>query len=292
MGKYNKVYNNDVEFLKRMEIFKNNMVLAAEWSHQGSARYGATEFADMTPEEFAEMYLMPNLPEHVQGELLEVPEVTAAASLDWRTKGAVTPVKNQGQCGSCWAFSATETIESYFALSGNALTSLSMEQVVDCDTTDQGCNGGLPSNAYNYVNSAGGLDSYADYPYTAGSGQSGQCSMSGAQIATVPGQNDANTISGEQGLYQQASSGGPVSVCVDATTWQQYQGGVISSCTSNIDHCVQLTGYAQYGQQGAYWIVRNSWNTSWGENGFIWVEIGQDLCAIGDEATIVPVQAG
>jgi len=162
-----------------------------------------------------------------------------------------------------------------------------MEQIVDCDTAgeDQGCEGGFPTGAYQYVQSAGGIDSYASYPYTAGEGQAGQCQFSQQNVVT----NVASyqTISGETGLYQQASTAGPVSVCVDASSWSGYSGGILTQCGNNVDHCVQLTGYMNYGQSGSYWVVRNSWGTDWGENGFIWIQIGQDLCSIGDYATVV-----
>jgi len=210
---------------------------------------------------------------------------------DWNSCGVITPVYNQGQCGSCWAFSATETIESYFALGGGSLTGLSMEQIVDCDTAgeDQGCNGGFPSGAYQYVESAGGLDPLSDYPYTAGEGESGSCQFNKGEVAATV--SSYASVTGEPGLYSQtsSSSGGPVSVCVDASSWQNYQGGVLTQCTNNVDHCVQATGYGQYGAAfgTSYWNVRNSWGTDWGENGYIWVGIGQDLCSIGDYATVV-----
>jgi len=167
------------------------------------------------------------------------------------------------------------------------LTQLSMEQIVDCDTSgqDQGCNGGFPSGAYSYVQSAGGIDSYQSYPYTAEGGQSGQCQFAASSVVT----NVANSqsISGETGMYQQLSTAGPLSVCVDASSWQNYQGGVLTQCTNNVDHCVQATGYNSYGQSGAYWNVRNSWGGDWGEQGYIWIAIGQDLCSIGDYVTVV-----
>jgi len=95
----------------------------------------------------------------------------------------------------------------------------------------------------------------------------------------------------EQSLYAQLSvpNGGPVSVCVDASTWQNYQGGVLTSCSDQIDHCVQLTGYYNWGQGNAYWNVRNSWGADWGENGYIWIAVGQDLCGIADYPTVVSV---
>jgi len=195
----------------------------------------------------------------------------------------VTPVKDQGQCGSCWAFSATETIESYWALAGNTLVGLSEEQIVDCDTNDGGCNGGNTQTAYQYVYSAGGMDTESAYPYNGG-GSSCNFDASGV-VAKI--QNQGSSIDGEDGIYSQTSTAGPVSVCVAASTWQNYQGGILTSCDTQVDHCVQLTGYYNYGQSNAYWNVRNSWGADWGESGYIWVAIGQDLCQIGDDATIV-----
>jgi cysteine peptidase B len=266
------------------------------------ATFGVTKFSDLTEEEHKKFYRMantdfsqfPKFPTKTQFNASR-PQLSCSpdpTNYDWFAdcSGSCTPVYNQGQCGSCWAFSATETIESYYALdTQNSIVQLSMEQIVDCDTAgqDQGCNGGFPTGAYQYVQSAGGLDSYANYPYTAEGGNSGTCQSSSYKpVATV---SSYSSINGETGLYQQLSSasGGPVSVCVDASAWSSYTGGILTQCTDNVDHCVQATGYANYGQSGSYWIVRNSWGTDWGEQGFIWVEIGQDLCAIGDYATVV-----
>jgi C1A family cysteine protease len=268
------------------------------------ARFGENKFSDIPKEEFARMYLNAQIPakfEAPAAKNFSVPrkahDMFASGRLsdpdptnyDWGTAGVITPVYNQGQCGSCWAFSATETIESYFAIGGGQLTQLSMEQIVDCDTAgqDQGCGGGFPTGAYQYVQGAGGIDSYANYPYTAGGGNSGSCQFPQGQV--VCNVANYNSLNGETGEYQQLSSasGGPVSVCVDASSWQNYNGGVLTSCTNNVDHCVQLTGYYNYNSDNAYWNVRNSWGADWGENGYIWIQIGQDLCSIGDYATIV-----
>jgi C1A family cysteine protease len=261
------------------------------------ATFGVTKFSDLSKEEFAKFYLMPNFQDKVPENMPPVktkfpmnkvgvtPDPT---NFDWSTTQYVTPIRNQGQCGSCWAFSAVETISSYFALATNqAAELLSVEQIVDCDTAgqDQGCNGGFPTGAYQYVQSAGGIETEQAYPYTAEGGQSGSCNFAQSSVvATVTG---SSSINGETGIYQQLSTGGPVSVCVDASQWSSYTGGVLTSCTNNVDHCVQATGYANYNSGNAYWIVRNSWGTDWGENGFIWIQIGQDLCSIGDYATIV-----
>jgi C1A family cysteine protease len=299
--KYGKSYADANEFQHRFRIFTENMKKAEQLNKLNPrAKFGITKFSDLSESEFATTYLMNFDTENyvrppVKTDFTGKPNARGCnpdpTNYDWNSCGVITPVYNQGQCGSCWAFSATETIESYFALAGNQLTQLAMEQIVDCDTQgqDQGCNGGFPSGAYQYVESAGGIEPLSDYPYTAENGESGSCNFqSNEVVATVTGYS---TIDGETGLYQQtsSSSGGPVSVCVDASSWQNYNGGVLTSCGSDVDHCVQLTGYANYGESGAYWIVRNSWGSDWGENGYIWIEIGQDLCSIGDYATVVAV---
>jgi len=294
--KYNKVYTSD-DFHYRFQVFWDNLERAREYQAQNPfARFGATQFSDMTPEEFKKFYLMDfdtqkferTRPAYKREFGAPLPEATQGGTFDWNSKGVVTPVYNQGQCGSCWAFSATETIESYFALAGGQLTQLSMQQIVSCDTTDHGCEGGFPSDAYQYVQSAGGIDSYSSYPYESGEGADPSCAFNSGNVVTTVA--NSNSIDGEQGLYQQLSSGGPVSVCVDASSWQSYEGGVLTSCGNNVDHCVQATGYTNYSPSyngESAWNVRNSWGTSWGQNGYIYVATGQDLCSIGDYATIV-----
>jgi len=301
--KFNRNYENPGEEAKRFDFFKQNLAKNEILSKANPrATFGINNFSDLSEDEFAVSYLMPDLKDQLHlyskppskdfskpGTPNALKCSPSAKNFDWFSCGACTPIYNQGQCGSCWAFSATETIESYFALGGGKLTGLSMEQIVDCDThgEDQGCNGGFPTGAYQYVESAGGLDTLASYPYTAGEGEAGNCSVKKADIAATV--TSYQSIDGESGLYSQTStsSGGPVSVCVDASSWQSYSGGVLSTCGTSVDHCVQLTGYANYGSSGAYWIVRNSWGASWGEKGFIWIEIGKNLCEIGSYATVV-----
>jgi len=292
---YGRRYNSIDETEYRFGIFRDNMKKAAHYqSINPKATFGVNKFADLSADEFAAMYLMSVDPATYQAPppkdfSKSSPNVKDCdpnpTSFDW-TDCACTGIYNQGACGDCWAFSATETIESYYILAGNPVTNLGMEQIVDCDTMDSGCDGGWPYQAFEYVQEAGGIETLGDYPYTAGGGVSGQCQFNSADaVATVTGWN---SISGETGLYQQtsSSSGGPVSVCVDASSWQTYTGGILTQCGNEVDHAVQLVGYQNYGQSGAYWIVRNSWGPDWGISGFIWLEIGQDLCSIGDYATV------
>jgi C1A family cysteine protease len=287
---YGKIYASAVEFESRFQIFKENIARAQELSSRDPhAQYGVTKFMDLTPEEFKNTILMktpiPSGRAHKNvfaGDLAPIPEGT---TFDWRNKGGVvTPVYNQGQCGSCWAFSITENIESQWALAGNALTSLSMQQVVSCDTNDDGCGGGDPPTAYQYVMEAG-LESYNAYPYQSGEGESGSCQYNqGAVVAHI---QSYTTIGSEQQAQSYLTQNGPLSVCVDAESWQYYTGGIItteSNCGTSLDHCVMITGYGV--ESGVnYWWVRNSWGTDWGQAGYLQVESGADVCGIAQEIT-------
>ena len=205
-----------------------------------------------------------------------------------------TPVKDQMQCGSCWAFSATETIESAWARAGNALTVFSPQQIVSCDKTDSGCNGGLPTNAFDYVKGAGGMCANTAYPYTSGTGNTGTCKSPLPALVggTVSKWAYSSTIcqgftacvedSSAQAAALQAN--GPVSVALDASAWSSYTGGVMTSasCSSSprkMDHAVQLVGY-NADAATPYWIVRNSWAASWGEQGYIYLAMGANTCGL------------
>jgi len=236
------------------------------------------------------------------GEITDEMRSAAPASLDWTTQGATTPVKDQGQCGSCWAYSATEGIESGLFMATKNLIQLAEQQIVSCDKTDGGCNGGDLPSAFDYVESAGGIDLQSDYPDTSGTTeQTGSCKWNGQKAAVVTGYKyavspcDGGSCSGqdENGLMASLAANGPLSVCVNAQSWNGYYGGVMDGCSgaySDLDHCVQLVGYDNSGSQ-PYWKVRNSWGTSWGENGYIRLAMGSNNCGIADEAMYVQATA-
>jgi len=286
--KYGKSYS-DIEFGQRFKVFQDNLQIAAALQARevGTAHYGVTKFMDLTPEEFSSNYLMPkelfvnHKPDPKKVKLPYKKDIQLPTSFDWRDKGAITPVYDQGQCGSCWAFSATETIESYHILAGGSMVGLSQQQIVDCDTTSYGCNGGWTEHAFNYIEKAGGQDTLASYPYTA---QDGTCKANPSNFAAkikswayVTQNDDENAMA--QSLVQT----GPAAICVDASSWQFYNGGVITSCGQQVDHCVQLTGYSVQSGVNA-WNVRNSWGTDWGLKGYLYVaRNGQDVCAIGSD---------
>jgi len=283
MQDHSKQYDSDEEFLHRFAIFRDNMKKIEQLNADSDgAIYGITQFSDLTPHEFKTLYLMTRLPVNNVSDYWTPPNVQAPASFDWRTKGGVTPVKNQGQCGSCWAFSATENIESVYQIGGHPIPSLSPQQVVDCDKDCYGCGGGWPYKAFNYVTKTGGQDTEASYPYT---GRDGTCKFKPGSVgAKIKGYH---TISRDEHQIQTGlSTTAPFSVCVDASQWSHYKGGVMRStqCGRGIDHCVQLVGYDSSANP-PYWIVRNSWGTGWGISGYIYLEMWKDTCAMAESVT-------
>lgn len=285
MKDYSKSYETREEFSKRLGIFSDNLDKVAEDNRKhilagGEAVFGITKFSDLTTEEFKKFYLgyVPSTTNKVR----VTPNVTDVANdIDWKSKGAVTAVKDQGRCGSCWAFSAVAAIESYAKLNGGySLEKLSAQQVNSCDKRDGGCNGGNTETAYQYVKGAGGIETERDYPYTSGGGSTGSCKFNSGKVAVkISGYHSYSR--GESNL-EKALNEGPASVCLAASSWQSYRGGILSRCDNNVDHCVQTTGYT-----GEYWSIRNSWGTGWGESGYLRLKRGSDLCKVSDDATSV-----
>jgi len=280
ISEHGKNYHSDHEFLYRFTVFQQNMKEAEEMNAKSDgAIYGATQFSDLTHEEFKNTYLMNNLPPKMEGEYLEIPKnLTAPTKFDWRSSGAVSAIKNQGQCGSCWAFSATENIESVWKISGHPLPNLSPQQIVDCDKTCFGCQGGWPTRAFDYVAKAGGQDSEQSYPYT---GRAGTCHMKQPVVAKI--KSFKSIPKNEQQIRDSLATTSPFSICVDASKWSQYRGGVMTNtqCGQKTDHAVQLVGYDTTGAQ-PYWLVRNSWGTGWGESGYIRLLMYKNTCAMAD----------
>jgi C1A family cysteine protease len=281
---FNRTYASKSDYAYRQSVFAENLVKINKQNEEhlllhGTAVFGITRFADLTTEEFKSRYLT-SRPPVVDDKERVVLDVPRAKAVDWRSQGVLTPTKDQGQCGSCWAFSATAAIESFAKIAGKPLTVLAPQQIVSCDKVDGGCQGGWPHNAYDYVKGAGGMETENAYPYTSGrTGQTGNCQFDRSKIAyTLTGYT--SVAQGESHL-ESALNVGPVSVCVDANNWSSYRGGILSSCGRSVDHCVQAVAYT-----ADYWVIRNSWGSGWGEDGgFMRIKRGSDLCLISDYVT-------
>jgi C1A family cysteine protease len=238
---------------------------------------GVNQFTDLTPEEFKSMYINGGLKTTVGGTSCGSYSSSASgapASIDWRTKGAVTSVKDQGQCGSCWTFSSTGAVEGAWAIAKGQLIDFSEEQLVECAGIkygSMGCNGGQMSGAFNYIIDNGQC-SAASYPYTSGTGQSGSCKSCSA-VAHLT--SCSNVKPNDQISLKCAVAKQPVSVAISADTklFQSYSGGVITSstCYTSLDHGVLVVGYGT--ENGIdYWLVKNSWGASWGVEGYVKIQ--------------------
>ena len=278
---FGKSYGTKAEFSFRLDQFKKTMAKMAE--HQANAAHGSTvglnEFSDWTEAEYKRL-----LGYKGQAELKGEAEVLDTSNLEdevnWVTKGAVTPVKNQGQCGSCWAFSTTGSVEGAMFLSTGKLQSFSEQQLVDCSKNgNMGCNGGLMDYAFQYIEKSP-LELEGDYAYTARDGSCKYVKSKG--VGKVKSYKDVSQdTSGKQ--LQASVAKGPTSVAIEADqfVFQGYTGGVITSgCGTRLDHGVLAVGYGtEKGQD--YILVKNSWGPSWGANGY--VKIAPDQCGVTNQ---------
>jgi len=300
MQKHEKMYTAE-EFQNRFNIFKNNMDYVQKWNAEGSDTIlGLNIMADLTNEEYRKIYLgtkidasarLSSTLKHSQQPQSSVSS-DYNSTVDWRTKGVVTPIKNQGSCGSCWSFSTTGSVEAAHALATGNLVSLSEQNLVDCSDSygNQGCNGGLMDQAFQYIIATKGIDTEASYPYT---GKDGTCqykaSNSGATISSYK-----DIIAGNETDLADAALKQPISVAIDASelSFQLYHDGVYYSylCSStNLDHGVLVVGFGLYDgilEKKNYWIVKNSWGPSWGQEGFIYMSKDRNNnCGIATSAS-------
>ncbi|KAL3538853.1 hypothetical protein ACH5RR_002219 [Cinchona calisaya] len=279
--KHGKNYNALDEKEKRFEIFKDNLRFINQHNDQKNLPYklGLNKFADLTNEEYRAKFVGGRMDR--TNRLMkrrthdryafqagdDLPE-----SVDWRAKGAVAPVKDQGQCGSCWAFSTIGAVEGINQIVTGELVPLSEQELVDCDTSyNQGCNGGLMDYAFDFIVKNGGIDSEEDYPYHARNGTCDQYRKN-ARVVSIDSYEDVRE--NDEKSLRKAVANQPVSVAIEAggRAFQLYNSGVFTGhCGTQLDHGVVAVGYGS--ENGVdYWIVRNSWGSGWGENGYIKLE--------------------
>uniref|UniRef100_A0A7N0TPA8 Uncharacterized protein n=1 Tax=Kalanchoe fedtschenkoi TaxID=63787 RepID=A0A7N0TPA8_KALFE len=284
MAREGRVYVDEAEKEERFKIFKANAEYIDAFNRAGGSSYslGINKFADMTSQEFRALngYRRPR--SSAETTPFKYENVTdVRSSVDWRKKGAVTPVKNQGRCGCCWAFSAVATIEGITKLKIGELISLSEQEL------DHGCRGGYMENAFHFIKRNGGLTTEAQYPYR---GKDGCCRAANkSSAAEITGYE--NVPANDENALMKAVANQPVSVVIDAggRDFQFYSSGVFAGrCGTRQNHGVTAVGYG-VADEGEYWLVKNSWGESWGEEGYIRMRRGvvaaEGLCGIAARAS-------
>jgi len=269
MVKFKPEYQGEEMIQLRRKIYDENIEIIGKHNAENKGwKMGVGPFTDLTNEEFKERFHPFQINKNRKVE--HIPDTDLADSVDWRTEGAVTHVKNQGQCGSCWSFSTTGAIEGAWKIAGNDLISLSEQQLVDCATSygNNGCKGGLMDNAFKYVINNGGLDLEDDYSYEAADGF---CDHGKEAKKHAPIKDYSDVQPRSESQFKAALQKGPVSVAIEADQYgfQHYKSGVFKgTCGTRLDHGVLAVGYGTDNGDG-YYIIKNSWGPDWGDQGYI-----------------------
>jgi C1A family cysteine protease len=284
----------DEEATALMAWESNDEIIRSTNAKNLSYTLGHNEFSDLTWEQFHRFHMselfLNTPPKNMMRVHLPNPDVKLDDAVDWVAKGAVTPVKNQGRCGSCWAFSTTGSTEGAYQIASGKLVSLSEQDLVSCDHNgDMGCQGGLMDHAFEWI-AQNGIAAEADYPYTSGTGTAAACdaTKSAKPVVTMTGHKDVPQ--GDENALQSAVAMGPVSIAIEAdkSVFQLYKSGVLDNpaCGTKLDHGVLVVGYGTDTTVSKdYWKVKNSWGETWGEQGYIRMVRGKNQCGIADSAS-------
>jgi len=289
---HGKVYRNEAEHAHRMRAFSENLDKIAKHNKEaaeGKHTYtlGVNKFADLTEEEWRESLTLNVVKEGKPKHFMKSNVVAIPDAVDWRDEGIVTPVKDQKQCGSCWAFSTTGSMEGALAKASGELVSLSEQNLVDCDNVDAGCNGGLMENAFAWIIKNGGINTEDDYPYE---GRDRSCRFDEDKPTYTISDFVEINEKDEDDLTEKLATVGPVSVAIDAGkfSFQLYHEGVYyePSCSSTrLNHGVTAVGYGTLDGDDFY-HVKNSWGSGWGDGGYIKMARGRsNNCGIATDAS-------
>ena len=300
--KYKKKYNSINEFLARYEVFRRNVMQIFQ-EENGSYNQGITKFSDLTPQEFSKIYLNLNYNAlavaNFNPYIVKIKNV-APDSWDWREKGYVSPVKDQSSCGSCWAFSTVANLEGLYFKEKGEMKTFSEQMLVDCDTYDSGCNGGLMENTFDWLKENGGIMTDTDYPYV---GRKQKCASDPTKYVDmkITGYTKLGSSTStwspvdEDEIKEFLYETGPLAVALNANPLQTYSSGILdktsSQCpVSGINHAVTMVGYGSDIPSGKdYWIVKNSWGENWGESGYFRIRRGTGCCGINCYITTAQV---
>jgi len=284
---YGRTYATAAEHSRRQGLFEANLAAATKHNADSSKTWkeGVNHMSDWSEAEFGRLLgynKALGYSQHVEGPPVD-PSLTGddlPTAIDWRDHDIVTAVKNQGGCGSCWTFGATETLESHWAKKTGALNVLSEQQILDCTPNPDecggtgGCAGGTAELAYNKLTATGQTSEWL-YPYTSIHGKNYNCSWNPVAAPPIAKPTGYKKIAANQYLPLMTVIGtvGPVSISVEASHWSRYEEGLFDGCNQtnpDIDHAVQLVGYGTEPTSGKdYWLVRNSWSPQWGDAGYI-----------------------
>jgi KDEL-tailed cysteine endopeptidase len=298
--KFEKKYATISELHERFDVFKSNVHYILEHNSDATQNFtmGINQFTDLTAKEFKESYVHSSIPLGSYGCKPYISSTTSGTSIDWRTKNVVNAVRDQGQCGSCWAFATTANAESVWAISKGQLLDLSEQYLVDCASGtgyfNMGCNGGMPDSAFKYMINNDQC-SEASYPYVSGTTKTAGTCHSCSKVTTFSACYDVTP--NDQVALKSAVTKNPVVVAIEADTryFQSYSSGILTDtkCGTNLDHAVEIVGYGV--DNGIkYWNVRNSWSASWGESGYVRIarsdstnDIG--ICGIAAEPSFIAI---